>query len=106
MIEKLKNEIEERKAKKLAEVEAALEDGQIADPFSTTTFLVSLAVSAALSAASYFISRAFTPKPPKLERGRLTGSLQLQNSEQGIFIPEVYGAGPTASTVAGSNPTY
>lgn len=105
MIEDLKQEYLERVAKKREELEHAVDDGLVADPFSAT-FLVSLAVSAAISTASYLVSRAFAPKPPRLEQGKLSGSLQLQNSEQGIFIPEIYGAGPSASLVAGANPTY
>jgi len=96
----------ELEAKKRAEIEASLGRGEMADPIFTPAFLISLAVSASLSAASFFISRALAPKPPRQQVGKLTGSLQFQNSEQGIFIPEIYGGSPSASLVTGSNPTY
>lgn len=88
------------------ELEVSLERGDVAEPISLTAILISVAVSSAVSAASYLVSRAFAPKPPRGQQGKLTGSLQLQNSEQGIFIPEIYGGSPTASLVTGSNPTY
>jgi hypothetical protein len=106
MIQTLKERWKELEAQKRAEIEASLERGDIADPIFTPAFLISLAVSASLSAASFFISRALAPKPPRQQVGKLTGSLQFQNSEQGIFIPEIYGGSPTASVVTGSNPTY
>lgn len=100
--------MDELEQKKREELEAAIEAGEVEGFLLATPFLVSLAVSAASSAASYLISRALTPKPPRQQVGKLTGSLQLQNSEQGIFIPEIYGGSPdiTGTTVAGSNPTY
>lgn len=98
-------EPQELAARKRAELEGALERREVHDPFSAT-FLVSLAVSAAISAASYVISAAFAPKPPKQTIGKLQGNLQLQNSEQGIMIPEIYGAGPTAAVAAGASPTW
>lgn len=105
MIEEYKAKYQELAAKKRAELEGALEAGKVHDPFSSA-FLISLAISAAVSAASYVVSMAFAPKPPKQTIGKLQGSLQIQNSEQGIMIPEIYGAGPAASLVAGANPTY
>lgn len=106
MLKDIKSKYTELAERKRAELEDALENDLVAEPISITAIVTSLAISAAVSTASYFVSRAFAPKPPKLEQGRLTGSLQLQNSEQGIFIPEIYGAGPAASIVTGSNPTY
>lgn len=105
MIQEFKEKWTELEAKKRAEIETSLERGDIADPFSST-ILISFAISAALSAASYVVTRAFAPKPPRQELGKLSGSLQLQNSEQGIFIPEIYGGSPSTSLVTGSNPTY
>lgn len=105
MIEEIKDKWKELEARKRAELEASLEAGQIADPFSSS-ILISLAISSALSAASYIVSRALAPKPPRQQQGKLTGSLQLQNSEQGIFIPEIYGGSPSTSLVTGSNLTY
>lgn len=105
MIQDLKDKWREFEAQKRAELELSLEQGNVADPFGGT-FLLTLAISAAVSAASYVVSRALAPKPPRQQVGKLTGSLQLQNSEQGLFIPEIYGASPATSLVAGSNPTY
>lgn len=93
--------------RKRAELEASIEAGQVEGPLAVVVpLLITAGISAAVSTASYLISRAFAPKPPRQQIGKLQGSLQLQNSEQGIFIPEIYGAGPTANVVAGSNPTY
>lgn len=105
MIQEFKEKWTELEARKRAELEASLERDDVADPFSSA-LLISFAISAALSAASYVITRAFAPKPPRQELGKLSGSLQLQNSEQGIFIPEIYGGSPSTSLVSGSNPTY
>jgi hypothetical protein len=99
----IKEEWEETKARKRAEIEASLEQGVIHDPVSIA---ISVAISVALAAASYTISAALAPKPPRRRLGELSGTLQLQNSEQGIMIPEIYGKGPAISLVAGSNPTY
>jgi hypothetical protein len=111
MIEELKQKCEaiairqrtDLEARKREELEGSLEEGKVADP---VTILISLAISAAVSAASYALTAVLTPKPPRGQQGKLTGSLQLQNSEQGIFIPEIYGGSPTTSLVTGSNPTY
>lgn len=105
MIEEPKEECTAIVIRKREELELSLERGEVADPISST-ILIGLAVSSAVSAASYLVSRAFAPKPPRQQQGKLTGSLQLQNSEQGIFIPEIYGGSPTTSLVTGSNPTY
>lgn len=109
MLEQYRKKYQELAAKKRSELESALEKGEVHDPISaifTIATLKAIAISAAVSAASYLVAGAFAPKPQKQTIGRLQGALQLQNSEQGIMIPEIYGAGPTASTVAGSNPTY
>lgn len=104
MIKEFKERYEEEKARKRAELEASLEAGEIGDPIST--ILISMAVSAAISAASYFVSAALAPKPPRQKIGAISGTLQLQNSEQGIFIPEIYGASPSVTLVTGADPTY
>src|SRR5262245_23599490 len=100
----------EKYRKEREELETAIERGEVGDPITGTIFTIAtlkaLAISAAVSAATFFVGKAFQPKPPRVQLGKLQGSLQLQNSEQGIFIPEIYGASPTISTVAGSNPTY
>jgi hypothetical protein len=105
MLTEIKETFEELKARKKAELEGAIERGEVAEPISLSALFVSLAVSAAISTASYFVSRALTPKQ-RFQQGKLSGSLQLQNSEQGLMIPEIYGASPDVSLTAGSNPTY
>lgn len=103
MLDELRKRIKEEHAQKLKEMREAYDRDQIHDPIS---ILVSVGISVALSTASYLIATALAPKPPRQERGRLSGSIQLQRSEQGIFIDEIYGAGPEASIVTGSNPTW
>jgi hypothetical protein len=105
MIEELKEKCEALALRKREELERALDQGEVADPLGGT-IIISLLVSSALAAASYLLTAALTPKPPRQQLGKLSGSLQLMNSEQGIMIPEIYGASPTVSLVAGSNPTY
>lgn len=85
--------------RKRSELAKAIAAGQVNDPIS---ILIAAGVAAAVSAASYSISYALQPKPPTQHVGQLSGNIQLQNSEQGIFIPEIYGAGPEASVVSGS----
>ena len=104
MIKDFKKKYQEIQDRKRAELQAAIENDEIHDPI--TTILISAAISAALSAASYAITAALTPKQPPRQTGKLQGSIQLQNSEQGIFIPEIYGGGPGATFVTGPNPTY
>lgn len=90
--------------RKRAELEGAIERGEVHDPISalfTIATLKLIAISTAVSAASYLVSRAFQPKAAKQEFGRLQGTLQLQNSEQGIMIPEIYGGSPTADKMLG-----
>lgn len=83
----------ELESRKRREMEEAIESGAVAEPFSMTALLVSLAVSAATTAASYLITRAFAPKPQPLERGKFVGDL-LMSSEMGVMIPEIYGGAP------------
>src|SRR5215213_5441460 len=86
-----------RKELKRREVEQALRKGQVADPISAS-LLTSLAISAVVSAAtagvSYLVQRATAPKPSPITKGALSGSFQVMNSEQGLFIMEIYGADP------------
>jgi hypothetical protein len=103
VIQELKEEYQETYARKRAELETSLKEGKIADPIS---ILISIGISVAISAASYLVASAFAPKAAKRQEGKMTGSLQLMNSEQGIFIPEIYGAGPSITLTTGSNPTY
>jgi hypothetical protein len=59
-----------------------------------TALIISLIVSAATTGATYLATKLLTPKPKPVERGKLQGDLQLQSSEEGIMICEVYGADP------------
>lgn len=94
------------------ELETALRKGKVADPFTIAgiTITVGMQIQAAMLAASlaisYALSRAASSRTPPQQLGKLSGSLQIQNSAQGIFIPEIYGAGPQVSLVAGSDPTW
>lgn len=62
MIEEIKDKWKALEARKRAELESALEDEEVADPVSA--ILIPLAISSAISAASYVVSRALAPKPP------------------------------------------
>lgn len=103
MIEELKEKCESLALRKREELEKSLESDQVADPVS---ILIAVGISAALAGASYLVAAALAPKSPRQQQGKLSGSLQLMNSEQGLMIPEIYGAGPSASLVTGSSPTY
>lgn len=59
----------------------------LAEPFSLTAFLISLA----FSAASFAINRFLGPKPPTVTRGTLTGDLYIQNAQEGGGVAEIYG---------------
>jgi hypothetical protein len=67
-----------------------------ADPSGgfATALLISLAVSAATTGASYLAQKILTPKPKPVERGKMQGDIQIQSSEEGIMITEVYGSDP------------
>jgi hypothetical protein len=62
----------------------------MADPISGSILLVA-AVAAATSAAEFTLNYLLTPKPKAQERGQLSGSVQIQDSEYGSMIPLVYG---------------
>ena len=81
---------------KREEFKRALQEGKVRlDPFSWTAFFISLAVSAASTAASYFISKALAPKPSPQRVGEMSGEVQgLMRSEQGMLINEIYGGDP------------
>jgi hypothetical protein len=57
------------------------------EPFSWTALFISLA----LSGASYALNRLLAPKPPTIQRGKLEGELNIQNSQSGTFVPEIFG---------------
>lgn len=75
----------------------------LADPItiSWTTILITTAISAGLSAGSYFISRALAPKPQGRILGKLYGDMQLSDSSWNNPIPEIYGARPAADEAGG-----
>lgn len=113
MIEEIKATYKDTLARKREEFEAALEHGEVADPITIAGVVItwqaiaaSAAISVAVAAASYALGQAFKPKPPRQQFGKMTGSIQVMNSEQGIMIPEIYGAGPSITLVPGSNPTW
>src|SRR5205823_3265442 len=63
-------------------------------------------------AVNYAVSRLFGPRPKPIEKGRLTGDLQIQDSQYGNTINEIYGGDPitsaafwTAATAITSNTT-
>lgn len=58
----------------------------------TTSFLISLAVSAASTAASMLISAALAPKPKPIDKNKLQGDIQIATTGEGIPIVEPYGA--------------
>jgi hypothetical protein len=78
--------------KKRKELRAALAAGKVNDPI--TMMIVSIGVSVGSSALQY----AMRPKQPMRQVGLMKGTVQIQGSQQGTFIPEVYGAPPTDIT--------
>jgi len=92
------DDVADQKREELAQ---AIRDGLLKDPVS---ILIAVAVSTAVSMGSYALSRAFGPKQKPQRVGQLTGNIQLQNSEQGLFIPEIYGGSPSFSPTVGANP--
>lgn len=62
-----------------------------ADPFSST-ILISLAISAALTGASIGLQLLFQPKPKPVDKNKLQGDIQITNVGEDIPITEVYGS--------------
>lgn len=81
------------------ELAGALERGEIADP-------VSMLIAVGISVGVSMLSRALAPKPPMQQVGLMKGTVQLQNSQQGVFIPEIYGGPPEVTIEAGSAVTW
>src|SRR5882672_5480808 len=48
----------------------------------------------------------FARKPPMPQVGVMTGLVQVQNSQQGTFMPEIYGAAPTVTINPGVATTW
>lgn len=55
---------------------------------------ITIAVSAALFTAQYALTRLLSPKQKPIQRGKLDGGLQLQDSDFDLFINEIYGGDP------------
>lgn len=71
--------------RKRQELQNALGRSDVKEPISMTAILTSLAISAATTTASYFLNRAFAPKPKPIERGRTTGQLVI-SSQLGVML--------------------
>lgn len=70
------------------------------DPASTIILGITwgaLYLSAATTAASFLLQRMFTPKPSPVVQGRMQGALQLQDSQYGVMLTEIYGADPASA---------
>lgn len=85
--------------KKRAEIAQSLDQRLIQDP-------VTLVIMAGVAIGTHFLSKALAPKPPMQQVGLMKGTIQLQSSQQGTFIPEIYGAAPSVSLVAGVAVTW
>jgi hypothetical protein len=53
--------------------------------------LIVAAIAAASAAATYTVNYALSPKPKPVERGRLQGQVQVQDSSYGSMIPIIVG---------------
>jgi hypothetical protein len=60
---------------------------------------IAVAISAAVAAASYTVQYALTPKAKPIEKGRLSGDIQIQDSRYGHMIPILLGSSPAAAAV-------
>lgn len=69
-----------------------------AEPISLSALLI----SAALTAGSYLVQRIFGPKPKPIQKGKLSGDLLIQNSEDKQFITEVFGGYPGGGQITWS----
>lgn len=63
-----------------------------AEPISLTSVLVSLAISASLTAASIGLQMLMQPKAKPQDKNRLQGDIQLTHVGEDLPITEVYGA--------------
>jgi hypothetical protein len=69
-----------------------------AEPISLSAILISVA----LTAGSYLVQRIFGPKPKPMQKGKLSGDLLIQNSEDKQFITEIFGGYPGGGTITWS----
>lgn len=77
--------------RKRAELLAAFGAGRLRDPIS---ILTSIAISAAVTAGTTALAYLLAPKPAPNVQGGRSGDFQITRSEQGLFIPEIYGGDP------------
>lgn len=106
MLESLLDKLTERRdaaERRRAEVTAALERGEVAEPVTTTLFTIavlkSVLISAAISVGTSLLTRALTPRQ-KFTSGQLQGALSVPQSDQGIPVTEGYGADPGSNADA------
>jgi len=79
-------------SKKRDQLIKSIVSGKINDP-------VTIAISAGIAIGGQFLSKLLAPKQPKQQVGLMSGTVQIQTSEQGTFIPEIYGAAPSVALV-------
>src|SRR6266536_1779022 len=60
---------------------------------------IAAAVAAAVSAAAYTVEYALTPKAKPIEKGRLSGDIQIQDSRYGHMILILLGGHPHVASV-------
>jgi hypothetical protein len=68
-----------------------------AEPVSISAILISLAVSAATSAATFLVQRVLAPKPKGKIVGQQSGTVQFSDSAWGAPKVEIFGARPDPS---------
>lgn len=98
--------------RKREELELSIQKDLLADPLSATVIGSitgwQLLFTGASIGSSFLFSALGKGKSQRQQQGKMSGSLTISNAEEGIFIPEIYGAGPDISSeiVAGANPTW
>src|SRR5262245_11918441 len=65
---------------------------------------IAAAISAAVAATAYTANYALTPKPQPIQKGRLSGGIQIQDSRYGHMIPILLGGNPVLA--AGEAPAF
>lgn len=109
-----KEEFEKLADKKHLEFKNSLILEDVDDPFTATilgSVLLAQIVGAAgvavvAAAAGYGISALMRPSPQMQQVGLMKGTVQMQNSVKGYFIPEIYGAAPSVSLTAGTTASW
>ncbi len=93
--------------RKRQELLRAIREGEVRDPVSGSIFtiaalkaiLITTAISAAASIGTGLLMQALTPRQ-KSTTGQLQGTLQVPQSDQGLFISEGYGGDPASNSAA------